>query len=71
MIKLFWNTSLNQDDSFELYWGKYHEKNSKDWIYFLLQNVNYTSINNEKEINKEKICLDIFHLEILIFSSIK
>ena len=53
MIKLLWNTALNQNDSFELYWGKYHEKNSKDWIYFLLQNVNYTSINNEKEINKE------------------
>ena len=38
MIKLLWNTALNQNDSFELYWGKYHEKNSKDWIYFLLQN---------------------------------
>ena len=57
MIKLFWNTSLKQDDSFELYWGKYHEKNSRDWIYFLLQNVNYTSINNEKEINKEDIVI--------------
>ena len=52
MIKLFWHTALNQNDSFELYWGKYHEKNSKDWIYFLLQNINYTSINSEKEINK-------------------
>ena len=48
MIKLFWNTSRNQDDPFELDWGKYHEKSSKDWIYFLLQNINYTSINSEK-----------------------
>ena len=47
MIKLFWNTSLNQEDSFELDWVKYHEKNSKDWVYFLLQNVNYTFINNK------------------------
>ena len=53
MIKLFWNTSLNQDDAFELDWGKYHEKNSKDWVYFLLKNVNYKSINSEKEINKD------------------
>ena len=55
MIKLFWNTSRKQDDPFELDWGKYHEKNSKDWIYFFLQNINYTSINSEKEINKGDI----------------
>ena len=30
MIKLLWNTALNQNDSFELYWGKYHEKNSEN-----------------------------------------
>ena len=53
MIKLFWNTALNQEDPFELGWGKYHEKSSKDWVYFLLQNINYTFINSEKEINKE------------------
>ena len=35
MIKLLWNTSRHQKDSFELTWGKYHEDNSKDWIYFL------------------------------------
>ena len=52
MIKLFWNTSLNQDDSFELDWGKYHAKTSKDWVYFLLKNVNYTFIESDKEINK-------------------
>ena len=52
MIKLFWNTSLNQGDSFELDWGKYHEKTSKDWVYFLLQNVNYTCVKSDKEINK-------------------
>jgi len=52
MIKLFWNTALHQEDAFELKWGKYHEGNSKDWIYFLLQDVNYKSIDSEKEINK-------------------
>ena len=54
MIKLLWNTSRHQNDSFELTWGKYHEENSKDWIYFLLQDINYTSINSEEEINKEE-----------------
>ena len=53
MIKLLWNTSRHQNDSFELTWGKYHEENSKDWIYFLLQDVKYTFINSEEEINKE------------------
>ena len=52
MIKLLWNTSRHQKDSFELIWGKYHEDSSKDWIYFLLQDINYTSINSEEEINK-------------------
>ena len=52
MIKLFWNTSLNQNNSFELKWGKYHEENSRDWIYFLLQNINYKSIDREEEIKK-------------------
>ena len=52
MIKLLWNTSRHQKDSFELTWGKYHEDNSKDWIYFLLQDIDYKSINSEEEINK-------------------
>ena len=52
MIKLLWNTSCHQNDSFELTWGKYHEENSKDWIYFLLQDIDYKSINTEEEINK-------------------
>lgn len=52
MIKLLWNTSRHQNDSFELTWGKYHEKNSKDWIYFLLQDIKYKIINSEEEINE-------------------
>ena len=52
MIKLLWNTSRHQNDFFELTWGKYHEENSKDWIYFLLQDIDYKSINREEEINK-------------------
>jgi len=52
MIKLLWNTSRHQKDSFELTWGKYHEYNSKDWIYFLLQDIDYKSINSEEEIDK-------------------
>ena len=53
MIKLLWNTSRYQNSSFELTWGKYHEENSKDWVYFLLRDVKYTFINSEEEINKE------------------
>ena len=52
MIKLLWNTSRHQKDSFELIWGKYHEDSSKDWIYSLLQDINYKSINSEEEIDK-------------------
>ena len=52
MIKLLWNTSRHQKDSFELIWGKYHEDSSKDWIYSLLQDINYKSINSEEEIEK-------------------
>ena len=52
MIKLLWNTSRHQKNSFELTWGKYHEDNSKDWIYFLLQDIDYKSINSEEEIGK-------------------
>ena len=57
MIKLLWNTSRHQDDAFELTWGKYHEESSKDWIFFLLQDVKYTLINDEKELNKEDILI--------------
>ena len=53
MIKLLWNTSRHQNDSFELTWGKYHEENSKDWIYFLLQDIDCKSISSEEEINKD------------------
>ena len=52
MIKLLWNTSRHQKDSFELTWGKYHEDNSKDWIYFLLQDIDYKPIDSEEEIDK-------------------
>ena len=52
MIKLLWNTSRHQKDSFELTWGKYHEDNSKDWIYFLLQDIDYKTIDREEEIDK-------------------
>ena len=52
MIKLLWNTFRHQNDSFELTWGKYHEENSKDWIYLLLRDVKYTFVNSEEEIDK-------------------
>ena len=53
MIKLLWNTARHQKDSFELIWGKYHEDSSKDWIYSLLQDINYKSINSEEEVDKD------------------
>ena len=53
MIKLLWNTSHHQEDSFELNWGRYHEKNSKDWIHFLLKDLNYTHIDVKEEVKKD------------------
>ena len=57
MIKLLWNTLRHQNDSFELVWGKHHETNSKDWIYFLLQDIDYSIIKDEKELKEEDILI--------------
>jgi len=59
MIKLLWNTSHRQDDAFELVWGKHHEKNSKDWVYFLLQDVDYIIVQDEKDLDEEDVLVII------------
>ena len=55
-MKLFWNTN-KQKKSF---WGEYHFKNSKSWIFFLLKNVQYNIIENLNELegNDSLIIID-------------
>lgn len=53
-MKLFWNTN-NLASTF---WGNYHQKNSKNWIYELLENVKFDEINDLRKIeSKEKIII--------------
>jgi len=57
MIKLLWNTTNHQKDPFELKWGKYHEKKTKDWIFYLVNKINYKVINSEEEINQNDVLI--------------
>ena len=53
-MKLLWNTN-NQALTF---WGNYHKKNSKMWIYELLENISFEEINNLTNVaNDEKIII--------------
>ena len=53
-MKLFWNTN-NQSSSF---WGDYHQKNSKTWIYELLENIEFVEIDDLSKIDSnEKIII--------------
>ena len=47
-MKLFWN-SQNNNKSF---WGEYHYKNSKNWIFDLLNEIKFSEIKNLNEINE-------------------
>ena len=64
MIKLFWNTQnqkttitedtkIKDKEAVDLKWGTYHKENSDAWIYEILKKVNFTTINNEKSLEKD------------------
>jgi len=59
-MKLFWN-SHNYNKSF---WGKYHQKNSKKWIFDLLSEIRFQEVENLNEVED----LDVL---ILVDSEIK
>ncbi len=56
-MKLFWNTNKEISS----FWGNYHLKNSKKWIYELLENVEFEEV--------EKITNDISNQKIIIVDS--
>ena len=66
MIKLLWNTTQHQSDAFELKWGKYHLINSKEWIYFLLKDIKYISINTLDEISENDTLIIINKVHFFI-----
>jgi len=64
MIKLFWNThnqlkpnsdikKIREKQENDYGWGKYHKKSSDKWIYEILKKVEYKSIHNQAELEKE------------------
>ena len=63
MIKLFWNThnqpqfSENNKDSTNYIWGVYHKKNSDKWIYEILKKVEYSIIENEKDLERDDVLI--------------
>ena len=66
MIKLFWNTGNqikpssndpNKEDVFDHMWGTYHEKNSDQWIYYILDKVKYKIIQSEKDLEIDDILI--------------
>ena len=46
-MKLFWN-SQNDNKSF---WGEYHYKNSKKWIFDILSEIKFTEVKGLNEVN--------------------
>ena len=47
-MKLFWN-SQNNNKSF---WGDYHYKNSKEWIFDILSEIKFSEIKGLNEVNE-------------------
>ena len=47
-MKLFWN-SQNNNKSF---WGDYHYKNSKKWIFDILSEIKFSEIKGLNEVNE-------------------
>jgi hypothetical protein len=70
MIKLFWNThnqtktitndkKTKDNDAVNYKWGIYHKKNSNIWIYEILKKIEYTIIDNERDLEKDDILIII------------
>ena len=63
MIKLFWNThnqikhSTNNKSSNDYIWGVYHKENSNNWIYEILNKIQYKIIDNQQDIENEDIVI--------------
>ena len=66
MIKLFWNThnqinpklgEPNDENAVNHKWGLYHKDNSNDWIYEILDKVQYKVIDNEQDIERQDIII--------------
>ena len=62
-MKLFWNTN-NQSSSF---WGDYHQKNSKTWIYELLENIEFVEIDDLSKIDSKDPASRRFLVKIDVF----
>ena len=56
-MKMFWNTNKEISS----FWGNYHLKNSKKWIYEILENVEFEEV--------EKLTNDILDQKIIIVDS--
>ena len=70
MIKLFWNThnqektatedkNIKKKEAVDYKWGIYHKKNSDIWIHEILKEIQYDTIDSEKNLEKEDILIII------------
>ena len=59
MIKLFWNThnqkkpnsnKSNDKDAMDYVWGIYHKDNSDQWIYEILNKIQFKPIRNGEDL---------------------
>ena len=68
MIKLFWNThnqrktvtedkNIKKKEAIDYKWGIYHKKNSDIWICEILKEIQYETIDSEKNLEKEDILI--------------
>ena len=66
MIKLFWNThnqirpkigEPQNEDAVNHKWGLYHKENSNNWIYEILNKIQYKIIHNQQDIESEDIII--------------
>jgi len=66
MIKLFWNThnqikpklgETKSEDAVNHKWGLYHKENSNNWIYEILNNVQYKTIDSMQDVDSQDILI--------------
>jgi hypothetical protein len=66
MIKLFWNTQNQKKPTAEddkktvekldvnYVWGKYHKKNSNEWVHEILKIKKYQMLRSQKKMKRKK-----------------
>ena len=70
MIKLFWNThnqkkpssdnkKIREKQEVDKYWGSYHKKSSDKWIYEILKEIKYETIENEEMLQEGDVLIII------------